>query len=209
MNSRPLRAESEAGEHCFPAFPFPRVPGYNHDMDRKELRKEMISRVKAFQGKAEESSEIVEMIRSSRQWQEAETILAFHPLPSEPDISPLLEDKRILLPYIEDGVMRFSSSRKLSLSAFGFMEPEHVEEGFSSALMLVPLLAYNGHYRLGRGGGFYDRYIAENRERLLTAGVAFSVSYEPRYIPAAHDERLDMIFSPLDGNPASQAWRGK
>lgn len=164
-------------------------------MDRTELRHLMLDKIKSFPDKKKESEELVRRISSSREWLEAETVLAFCPLSSEPDISPLLGDKRILLPYIENGKMKFSSSHDLRKSKLGFLEPEHIEENYGNALMLVPLLGFNANYRLGRGGGFYDRYIRENKNKLYTAGVAFSVSFCPAFMPNEYDEKLDHIFS--------------
>ena len=169
---------------------------YSEDaMGYNELRKEMLSRLRSFEWKEKESALLTEMIRSSEVWQNAETVLAFSPLQTEPDISPLLSDSRILLPYIDSSGMHFARAGRLHRSALGFLEPEHMEEDYGNALMLVPLIAYSGLSRLGRGGGYYDRYIAANRERLITAGVAFSVSRCPEFIPEEHDQMLDMIFS--------------
>ena len=163
-------------------------------MDKAQLRKEMLRLIRSYGRKEEESGMLCSMIRDSSLWNEADTILAFMPLSTEPDISPLLQDERILLPYIENGEMRFSASRKLMKSAMGFMEPEHIEAYYGKALMLVPLLAFNGLSRLGRGGGYYDRYISENREKLITAGVAFSISERCDLEREAHDAALDHIF---------------
>ena len=165
--------------------------------DRDELRRTLIERIRRYDRKSEESEIIVTMIENSSEWKEASVILAFFPLSTEPDISRLLRDERVLLPYIENDTMKFSRSRHFSRSGLGFMEPEHIEEEYEDAMMLVPLLGFNGNYRLGRGGGYYDRYICENRSRLYTAGAAFSVSFAPEFIPIEHDERLDRIFTPL------------
>ena len=164
-------------------------------MDRDELRKKLIEKLKAFPEKEKESKILCSKLLSSSLWQQAETILAFSPLSTEPDISPLLSDERVLLPYIENGEMFFSASRELKKSKLGFMEPEHIETDYGNALMLVPLLGFNGLYRLGRGGGFYDRYIRNNRDRLITAGIAYSASCCPLFIPEERDEKLDYIFS--------------
>lgn len=164
-------------------------------MGYDELRKEMLGRLRSFEWKEKESALLTEMIGSSEVWRNAETVLAFFPLPTEPDISPLLSDSRVLLPYIDESGMHFARPGRLHRSALGFMEPEHMEKDYRSALMLVPLIAYRGLARLGRGRGYYDRYIAENRARLITAGVAFSVSRCPGFIPQEHDQMLDMIFS--------------
>lgn len=164
-----------------------------HIMEKEDLRHEMIRRLRAFPGKEWESEKLCRAIAESPEWQEAGTVLAYYPLPTEPDIRPLLEDRRVLLPYIEDGIMRFSESRNLRKSGFGTMEPEHIPASYGSALMLVPLLGYCGLYRLGRGGGFYDRYIAGHRSRITAAGVAFSIC-RCSFTPEGHDEKLDRIF---------------
>ena len=78
-------------------------------MEKDELRAILKERIRAFPRKAEESRMIVDAIAGSSLWREAETILAFIPLPSEPDITPLLDDRRVLLPYIERGGMHFSA----------------------------------------------------------------------------------------------------
>ena len=169
---------------------------HNHmNMDRNALRKTLLERIRNFPFKKEESRMIIKSIAESDEWKTAETVLAFCPLQTEPDISPLLEDDRVLLPYIENGEMKFSSSRNLTRSRLGFLEPEHTEAEYEKAFMLVPLLGFNGLYRLGRGGGFYDRYIRKRKYSLYTAGVAFSVSYCPEFVPEERDEELQMIFS--------------
>lgn len=164
-------------------------------MDKQALRKEIVRKLRAFPGRAEESSAIVRSIQMMPEWREAETILAFSPMRDEPDITPLLADSRVLLPYIE-GDMLFSASRCFHRAKLGFSEPEHTEAEYKTALMLVPLVGYNAtRHRLGRGGGYYDRYIQKNRDRLVLLGVALSPSYVPQFVPEAFDAVLDMIIT--------------
>ena len=175
---------------------------YSKDMiNRNELRKEAKERIGRVDRMAE-SAVILERLMSLSAYREAETILAFCPLPDEPDITPILDDRRILLPYIEGDAMHFSSSRAFHRARLGFMEPEHIEAEYGTALMLVPLLGYNRRlYRLGRGGGFYDRYIRENGSRLVTAGLAFSVSFFPDFQEEEHDARLSSIITGGERTP--------
>ena len=106
---------------------------YSEDaMGYNELRKEMLSRLRSFEWKEKESALLTEMIRSSEVWQNAETVLAFSPLQTEPDISPLLSDSRILLPYIDSSGMHFARAGRLHRSALGFLEPEHMEEDYGN-----------------------------------------------------------------------------
>lgn len=89
----------------------------------------------------------------------------------------------------------------------GFLEPEMSEADYEKALMLVPLLGYNSKLcRLGRGGGYYDRYIRENRDRIRTIGLAFSASFFPDFSEEEHDAALDAVLTPSGQMSASSAY---
>ncbi|MGE0006195.1 MAG: 5-formyltetrahydrofolate cyclo-ligase [Parvibaculaceae bacterium] len=65
-------------------------------------------------------------------------------------------------------------------------------------VLLVPMLAFDRRgYRLGYGGGFYDRTLAELRK--LKPVVAIGVAYAEQEMPAvpitSHDEPLDWILT--------------
>jgi 5-formyltetrahydrofolate cyclo-ligase len=65
-------------------------------------------------------------------------------------------------------------------------------------VLLVPLLAFDAHgYRLGYGGGFYDRTLkALRREKEVCAvGVAFAAQEVDAVPHEAHDEPLDWILT--------------
>lgn len=165
-------------------------------MEKSELRKTILEKLKNYPEKKEESKSIVSTLLELSVIINAKTILSFVPLSSEPDISKINEDKRVLLPFIENNTMKFGRGEKIK-SKLGFWEIKNKKEiKYDKAVMLVPLLAFDEkNNRLGRGGGFYDRYIKENRERLYTIGVAFSVS-KCKDIPLEnHDERLDLIIT--------------
>jgi 5-formyltetrahydrofolate cyclo-ligase len=69
-------------------------------------------------------------------------------------------------------------------------------------LMIVPGLAFtrDGH-RLGRGGGFYDRYLALLPSTAVKIGVCFSVQIVPSLPAEPHDQHMNAIITeqgPLD-----------
>ena len=71
-----------------------------------------------------------------------------------------------------------------------------IEVRYEKAVILVPLLAYDReNCRLGRGGGYYDRYIHKNREKLFSVGIAYSVSRAEALPHDSWDERLDLIIA--------------
>jgi 5-formyltetrahydrofolate cyclo-ligase len=65
-------------------------------------------------------------------------------------------------------------------------------------VLLVPLLAFDAAgFRLGYGGGFYDRTIERLRaiKPVLTVGVAYAGQQVDKVVRGAHDERLDWILT--------------
>ena len=63
-------------------------------------------------------------------------------------------------------------------------------------LLFVPCLGYSaGGYRLGYGGGFYDRTLAALEPRPFTVGLGFTQGYLEEFTPEAHDLPLDAILN--------------
>ena len=91
---------------------------------------------------------------------------------------------------------------QLEIGAFGLLEPNlstvkiNVDDFPSHALFLMPGLAFMcGGKRLGRGRGFYDRYIARIRETELAA-LCFSCQIIDSIPCVAHD--VDMAYIVCD-----------
>lgn len=65
-------------------------------------------------------------------------------------------------------------------------------------VLLLPLVAYDtAGYRLGYGGGYFDRTLADCVTRPLMVGVGFSVSAVATIHPAPHDIPPDWIVTEL------------
>ncbi len=82
---------------------------------------------------------------------------------------------------------------------WGIREPGTDAPVIVPDVVLVPLLAFDGRgYRLGYGGGFYDRSIAEIRQtkQVITIGLAYD-ELEVDAVPHdAYDQRLDWVLTP-------------
>ena len=73
--------------------------------------------------------------------------------------------------------------------------PESGEAVFPD-LLVVPLVGFDGQgYRLGYGGGFYDRTIAAMPERPRTIGVGYDLGRLETIYPQPHDIRLERIVT--------------
>lgn len=66
----------------------------------------------------------------------------------------------------------------------------------SPAVLLIPLVGFDGGYfRLGYGGGYYDRTIAACSDRPLCIGIGFELSRLSSIYPQPHDIPMDRILT--------------
>ena len=93
---------------------------------------------------------------------------------------------------------RWQPSDVLRVHAFGVCEPHAEAEIVTPSVLLVPLLAFDtGGYRLGYGGGYYDRTLNALRRRgtVLAIGIAYA-GQEVAVLPhGPHDEKLDAVIT--------------
>ena len=79
--------------------------------------------------------------------------------------------------------------------AYGIPKPKDTEV-IVPTLLFVPCVGYGpGGYRLGYGGGFYDRTLATLQPRPLTVGLGYAQGWLPDLEPEAHDIPLDVILN--------------
>jgi 5-formyltetrahydrofolate cyclo-ligase len=63
-------------------------------------------------------------------------------------------------------------------------------------ILLIPCLGFDGAgYRLGHGGGYYDRTLAVRAPRSLAIGIAYSHASLPTIGPQQHDLPMDLIVT--------------
>ena len=140
---------------------------------------------------------IYESLFSLPAWREATVICGYMSVRGELNTTPILrraisEGKTVALPVTvtdaSEGRMVFralpdGNFDRLTPARFGIFEPaEECPElhpaDFSGALILVPALAFDHEgYRLGYGGGYYDRFLQgllEENIPATTVGLAFS-----------------------------------
>jgi 5-formyltetrahydrofolate cyclo-ligase len=83
---------------------------------------------------------------------------------------------------------------------YGIAVPPESEATIEPDIVLVPLLAFDRRYcRLGYGGGFYDRTLAELRARrpILAIGLAYALQEVPILPAASFDQPLDAVATEL------------
>lgn len=88
---------------------------------------------------------------------------------------------------------------EMGSAQWGIAEPLSTQPVLAPDVVLVPLLAFDAQgYRLGYGGGFYDRTLQRLRARKSV--VAVGIGYDELRIDAVphldYDERLDWVLTP-------------
>lgn len=79
--------------------------------------------------------------------------------------------------------------------AYGIPKPKDTEV-IVPTLLFVPCVGYGpGGFRLGYGGGFYDRTLASLQPRPYTVGLGFTDGFRDELEPEPHDIALDAILN--------------
>lgn len=143
-------------------------------MDKKALRREIREKKRAMtEAQIQRASEkLGKLFAESDAYRCARTIYGYLPYNQEVRTVPMLEQalrdgKQVAVPKVYGDEMKFILMTDLSRVAPGYAGiPEPVEDGPAAedptALVLMPGLAFDpeGH-RIGYGGGFYDKFLAQ------------------------------------------------
>ncbi len=110
------------------------------------------------------------------------------------------EKKQLLLPRVVGEDLSFSPYKgveALKVGAFGIMEPDDLEAEVAAKdidLVIVPGVAFDrGLNRLGRGGGYYDRWLSSLD--VPTIGLCFNFQLMDAIPTEAFDKKMDMIIT--------------
>jgi len=192
-------------------------------MDKKSRRRESLELIGSLTHSERQSisSSICDSIAASPGFRSSKTVFAYSALAEEPDLGRLIAshpEKQWAFPKIVDGgQLSFffaSSSTGMIPGQFGIHEPDpsrHHPALFSGAdLILVPGLSFdpNSGARLGRGKGYYDRFLGTHGESLggdscpLIVGVCFSLQLASLQ-PETHDFPMHRVVTELGWHPSA------
>lgn len=152
------------------------------------------------------SGEIMERLVGSPLWAGADLVMAYLALPSEVSLDGLwsaIPRPRLAAPRVEwrggvmEPVLLDDPIAGVEIRAHGVREP--VGDGVADAgaldLVLVPGLAFDPEgRRLGRGGGFYDRFLPRAASA-VRIGVCWSGQVVDRVPSGEGDERVHMLVT--------------
>lgn len=176
-------------------------------MDEKQiLRKKYKCQRDSLSKKTVEYSRLIcESCAELDEFKSADTILLYFAKGSEVDLSSLAEiaysmGKRVAYPRCSgEGRMSFhkiASLPELEKGAFGIMEPPSDAPlcRDSDAVCFVPALAFDTEgFRLGWGGGYYDRFLADFKGCKI--GVAYDICLADKLPRGEFDIKTDYIVT--------------
>ena len=166
---------------------------------KAELRKKILQEMKALSQEQKQAMDrvLTERFLQHPFYQEAKTIATYLSFPHEFQTQELIEQalkdgKKVLIPKTyPKGRMEFVvyDPKQLAKTSFGLLEPQgdlEVVEPSQIDLIHVPGLAFTTEgYRIGYGGGYYDRYLEH------FAGYTMSTIY-PCQIQEFNSENHDI-----------------
>ena len=147
------------------------------------------------------SAILVRKLQKTEEYLQAKNIMLFYPLEYEINLLELLKDatKNFYLPKISGENLLccpYKEGDKLCESCFKTKEPltEPIEESIID-LVIVPALAVDkNNYRLGYGGGFYDRLLAKMKKTIKVACIPKEFIIDTIY-SESYDESVDKVVS--------------
>ena len=180
-------------------------------MDKKQLRCKLRGALSEFGSEQlkEKSSYACQNLLSLAEFQEADTIMMFLSMPEEIDTAEAIvgaweQGKTVLVPKVcqEKGRMIAvkidSLEDGLTTDSAGLRNPvSEAAVAFEKIdLVVTPGLAFDraGH-RLGRGGGYYDRFLADQRLLATKCGFGFSQQVVDSVPISQHDQLVDFLVT--------------
>lgn len=180
---------------------------------KKELRKRLIEIRAAMTDRKERTEVLQQVMRIWLVGRKDLVIGAYWPIKGEYDPLPALhrwkedgellersQPRRIGLPVVDKikKTMKFHAwypGCPMEEDAFGIPKPKDTEV-IVPTLIFSPCVGYGpGGYRLGYGGGFYDRMMASLDPKPYVVGLGFGNCFVPDFEPEPHDVPLDAILN--------------
>ncbi len=188
-----------------------------------QIRQDLLRKRSSFARSPEFDSEFALFLSQFRQFLRQEggvyrSVAFCWPYRDELDLrDPLWEwqslssDRQLLLPKVDANrqlsFYTWSDSDPLILNTYGIAEPDPRTAGVHLQIpdcILIPCVGWldyqNQYWRLGYGGGYFDRTIAALKQgghQFTTAGIAFDWQALDHscWIPQAHDQALDVVIT--------------
>ncbi len=154
----------------------------------------------------ENSAKICAQIIETEEFQNAQNIGIYLALNGEVELNALIKfcrenQKKIFVPIYDSNekicfMSEWPESSELKNGQWGVLEPENAVAAKPDEIeiMIVPGVAFDFDCeRLGRGGGYYDRMLAESKSYKI--GVAFQFQMFESLESEEHDIAMDLVIT--------------
>jgi 5-formyltetrahydrofolate cyclo-ligase len=184
--------------------PAPRPKRYV-DPVRARWRRDLRAARDALTDRPERESRLLARVEEWLNTVNANRLGFFWPTRGEPDLSALVgrwmqaDASRVAaLPVIEGELLRFAPwTPGVALISGPFdVQIPNTAQRIDPQLLIIPCVGIDRQrYRLGYGGGYYDRTMASISPRPITAGVGFDCARIETIDPKPHDLQLDVAIT--------------
>ncbi|MCB2116746.1 MAG: 5-formyltetrahydrofolate cyclo-ligase [Rhodobacteraceae bacterium] len=131
---------------------------------------------------------------------------AYWPIKGEPDLRPLMDELdasgvTVALPIVETKAApltfrRWTPETKMVRGDWNIPVPPPDAPEVTPDIALAPLVGWTTEsYRLGYGGGYFDRTLAALKPRPFVIGIGFESARLQTIFPQPHDIPLDLILT--------------
>ncbi|MBR1563855.1 MAG: 5-formyltetrahydrofolate cyclo-ligase [Paludibacteraceae bacterium] len=178
------------------------LPSYKTQKQKKDLRAHLLQKRRLLTADvvATCSDEVVTQLLGNPAYQQAKTVMFYYPANNEINLLRLAEinpEKQFLLPVTHRHsieVRPFVGKDNLKRGKFGIPEPQTPTFRGNIDLLLVPGVGYDNQlYRLGRGGGYYDRFIS-SLKKAHKIGIGYRFQLVEHIPHNHHDRKMDEII---------------
>jgi 5-formyltetrahydrofolate cyclo-ligase len=172
---------------------------------KSDIRKQIKSLVRKLSAEQRrcEAERLLRLIAEEPNFQSAQRVLIYNPLPDEIDVLPILHkykaQKQFFMPVVADDntlkILPYTDEQKTG--AYGIGEPVGTEfiDISTIDLVIVPGVGFTADgYRLGRGKGYYDRLLSGAKTYKI--GVCYTCQIEPGIVETVepHDVKMDKML---------------
>ena len=157
----------------------------NQENSKEELRQRMQVELRALdpEDRRGRSLQICNHVLELPVWKQARVVVAFEPFRYEPEITPLISDLQRRGSEIITILPTARSQHEVAI--FGPID-----------LVLVPGIAFTrSGARMGRGFGFFDRFLAHRARAATKVGIAFRFQIVESLPLESHDVKLDLVVT--------------
>jgi 5-formyltetrahydrofolate cyclo-ligase len=149
------------------------------------------------------SAEVLVHLEQLPAFQSAQTVLIYYPTHNEVDVLPLIKrykkEKTFLFPVVHRKSMTacpYEGNAKMHRGKFRIPEPTTAPFTGKIDLIILPGVGFDlSGNRLGRGGGYYDRYLSNLNRKTILVGVGYDFQLIEEVPADRHDKRLSYIIT--------------